>query len=496
MSLRGKFHLLLALFGLAGLANVAVAGWCIRVYLDTTVLRFHDCVSDLQRAEQLRGLLDELLGELDTRAARTQPLDDGRYRLLCRQIEGQFAELPLSADDPGDGRGAATTPVELGRRLAGAAERYVALLAQGRRDEAGRLLATEIKLQHILPLRTALAERARQGNAVIARTTAELAEKQTRVTAVLGVHALAVFALVVLGVSLVRSGMLKPVAALQTAAERHAAGDLDYRIPEPSGDELGALAAQVNRMAASLAVSQRRLLAQERLAAVGEVTASVAHNLRNPLASIRAAIQSWMRRPADAAVLADQGRALETIDALNGWLHELLLVNRPLDLVCRSMGVRALVDQVVGVSRPYAEQRGVVLVVEEAAGEHQWYADAPRIRRAVAVVVDNAIEASPPEGVVRMTIGAAADAPGQVELQVLDSGPGIPSNVRERLAATCLTTKTHGTGIGLYLAHRTVQAHGGTLAIADRPGGGTRVALRLPVCDPASLQESPSWPES
>ena len=95
-------------------------------------------------------------------------------------------------------------------------------------------------------------------------------------------------------------------------------------------------------------------------------------------------------------------------------------------------------------------------------------------------MVNNAVEASPPKGVVRVTIRWHAEAPEQVDIQVTDSGPGISPEIRDRLASPFSTTKQGGTGIGLYLAKRVATAHGGEIDFRDNPGGGTIVTLSLP----------------
>jgi len=479
MSLRAKFQLLLAVFGVSIVANVLISVWCIGVYMEQATSRFHVLMSDVQRIDSIRGLLDDLVDELEGRAERTGALDDARYRVLHRRIKEQLAELPAS-DDP-QRRQSRDRLVELSALLSDRSEQYVVLLQAGRRDEATELLAATIEREYAAPMRKELGRIAGQSSTSITRTSQDVNDKQALVTAVLSLNALVAFLLAAAGVHLVRNWVLKPVAALKTAAERHAAGDLQYRIPRHSSDELGTLSREVNRMADSLAVIQRRLLEQERLAAVGEVASSVAHNIRNPLASIRASAQSSVKdSPSDGDIRANQVRIIETVDSLNRWLRELLMVNMPIELECRAVVVRALVDRVVEVTRSFAERRGIHFQVEESPTGCMAQVDASRIEQALLAVVSNAVEASPAGVVVRIAIGRRPEPPERVELRVIDSGPGIPPAILDRVASPYFTTKPGGTGMGLHLARRIVQAHKGAIEFQNNAGGGTTVTLWLP----------------
>lgn len=356
------------------------------------------------------------------------------------------------------------------------------LLVDGRHEEAAELLSAAIGRECVSPIRQALAEVTRQSDTSITRIAANLAEKQNWVTVMLSLNALAVFLLVAVVVHLVRYWMLRPVEALKTATEKHAAGDLGYRIPEHSSDELGVLSRQVNSMADSLAAIQRRLVEQGRLAAVGEVASSIAHNIRNPLAAVRATMAYWMKKADDNDKMRESlAEAVETTDSLNVWLRELLTVNAPIELTYRTVTVHRIVDQVVEVTRPFAESCGVRVEVEETSIEREFQVDVSRFRRALVVAVDNAIEASPRGAVVRVLVRDRGEPPDQVELRVIDSGSGIPSEIRDRLATPYSTTKRGGTGIGLFMAKRTMQAHGGTIEFEENPGGGTIVTLRVPI---------------
>lgn len=480
MSLRGKFQFLLAIFGVSIVANVLVSVWCISIYMDQATGRFHVLMTDMQRIDLIRGTLERLRSELEDQPDQLQPPNIEDYRTLLGRIAEQISQLPSSTDVP-PGQGTKKRLLELNERFSTESERYLAMLLAGHRQAAATLLSTAIQQNCVAPMRKELGKLACRGSALITQTSADVHDKQVLVTAILAVNALVAFCLAAAGVHLVRNWVLKPVGALKTAAEKHAGGDLQYRIPAHSNDELGTLSRTVNRMADSLAVIQRRLLERERLAAIGEVASSVAHNIRNPLASIRASAQSSLKEmPEEGDIQARQVYIIETVDSLNRWLRELLMLNTPLELDCHTVVARTLVDRVVGVTRSAAERRGIRFEVNESPTGCEARVDASRVEQALLAVVDNAVEASPDGAAVRIAIRNGGGLGERVELRVGDSGPGIPVEIVDRIGSPYASTKPGGTGIGLYLAKRVVQAHGGEIEFQNNPDGGTTVTLHLP----------------
>ena len=301
---------------------------------------------------------------------------------------------------------------------------------------------------------------------------------------------MAVLFLAAAGVYLVRSWVLSPIAKLQTAAEHHADGDLQYRIDIRRDDELGTLSREINTMAASLIEIQRRLVEQERLAAIGEVTSSVAHNIRNPLAGIRASAQSSLGELADDSPLKDPLiQIIETVDSLNRWLRELLLVSKPIELQRESVHLVELVERVLAVSQTSAQRRQIRFVLSQSPQTLEAAIDAPRVEQALLVIIDNAVEASPTGAEIRIEFSPASD-PAMAEIRVIDAGTGIDPKILQQIGSAYFSTKPGGTGIGLHLARRTIQAHGGSLEFANNPTAGTTVTIRLPVAEPVPKAEA------
>ncbi|MCK4658252.1 MAG: HAMP domain-containing protein [Phycisphaerae bacterium] len=486
MSLHGKFRFLLTVFGLSVVANVCVSVWCIQIYMGEAKERFTVVMDATRDTEQIRGLLGSLAEELRDRGARQDRLEDTRYSNLCRTIANRIANLPVEQEDVemSELKGRL---VELSSMLSGAGIEYVELLNTQRREQARALLNDEIVPDYIKPMHRVLADFARHSDVALTQTVADVAGKEASVTAILSINAVVAFLLAAGGVHLVRNWVLKPVDALKVAAEVHASGDLRYRIPHHSDDELGTLSRAVNQMADSLIEIQERMVQQERMAAIGEVASTVAHNIRNPLAGIRALAQaSFMELPEDCDSHARQEQMIKTVDSLSRWLRELLMVSRPIDLERKPVAVSEIVQRVMSVMQPDAGRRGIRLEFAQPGNGYRADVDAPRIEQALLAVVDNAVEASPADSVVSIEASRQGDRPRWVELRVEDSGPGFAPEVLERIATPYFSTKPGGTGIGLHLARRILQAHGGALEFRNNARGGAAVTLRLPAAHDSS----------
>lgn len=225
-----------------------------------------------------------------------------------------------------------------------------------------------------------------------------------------------------------------------------------------------------------LRATQEQLRQRERLAAIGEVSAAVAHGIRNPLANIRASAQVAM----DTGV---GGRHLDRIisetDRLDRWLHSLLDMVRPFKVRLAPVGVNALVTDVVDLLRERATGAGVTMELALAAGTPTLLGDDVQLQQAVLSVIENALDALPRGGVLTVRTERAGEE--AVAITVDDDGPGIPPEERARVFEPFFTTKSRGTGLGLAITHKVVEGHRGRVTVEPRAPKGTRVRIVLPV---------------
>jgi len=280
----------------------------------------------------------------------------------------------------------------------------------------------------------------------------------------------------------IRVWLVRPLQALGRATGVIATGDLAHRIPVAGHDEFGRLAGSINAMAASLAENQRRLLAAERFAMVGEMSAYVAHNIRNPLASIRTTAQAELLDLEDGDPRRACFRDIVTAtDRLESWVGDLLRFSSPVALERTAESLNALVERCADLARPQLAQKGLRLELALAPALEPVPLDRNKMEQVFSVVLGNAMDASPAGATIR--VASLVRQPNHVPLaciRVEDAGPGIPAERLGKLFTLFSTTKKSGTGLGLALAQKIVTAHDGTITITSREGQGTVVEINLP----------------
>lgn len=229
---------------------------------------------------------------------------------------------------------------------------------------------------------------------------------------------------------------------------------------------------------------ERELAERERLALVGQTAASISHNLKNPLGSIKTILQVQLENPElPESMRAETLMILEEIGRLSAKLNQLLQFSRPAvrgGSVSAHCDARAVVEEVSAMLRHEAERRGVAL--ENATGSQpiEVAASADVLNDIVSNLVVNALEATPRDGHVRILAAANSTT---CSLTVEDDGAGIPDSSREKILQPFFTTKSQGTGLGLAIVARRVAESAGKLSwVSPTNGGrGTRFEIILPL---------------
>jgi signal transduction histidine kinase len=228
---------------------------------------------------------------------------------------------------------------------------------------------------------------------------------------------------------------------------------------------------------------ERELAERERLALLGQMAASISHNLKNPLGSIKTILQVQMENPElPEAVRAETKIVLDEISRLSAKLNQLLQFSRPavrggtVEATCEAP---AVIEEVVGVLRREAERRGIALNVHVPTGMVKTATGAGAVSDIISNLVVNALEATPHGG--RVEVSAAMNN-GNCILTVEDTGAGIPADLRERILQPFFTTKTQGTGLGLAIVARRVAESSGKLEWESpaKGGHGSRFRVTLP----------------
>ncbi len=313
---------------------------------------------------------------------------------------------------------------------------------------------------------------------------------------------------------LMARGLSRPINQLRQAMAVVGAGALDHPINSRSQDEIGDLARAFAGMTASLRQSrsdlvrlnaelgakitlleraQTQLVHSEKLASIGEMSAAVAHGLRNPLASLRAAAQMALRYPEPRGASEHLNAIIEQVDRLDRRIAHLLTFSRPATFHPLRESVAQLVEGLLPAFAEPLRERRVEVHLDFPADLPEVQVDPMKLEEALVEIVSNALDAMPDGG--RLSIEARHDggaAPGDhpgISLAIIDTGGGIPEHVLPSVCEPFFTTRAEGTGLGLAIARRYVEQNGGRLEIASRPGAGTTVRIWLPAAAPQQVPD-------
>ncbi len=272
--------------------------------------------------------------------------------------------------------------------------------------------------------------------------------------------------------------LTRPLRELVDGAEALGHGDLGVQVPVSAVGEVGDLQRSFNRMSerlAELETEREQWQRREHLAQLGDLSRGLAHTLRNPLHTLGLAVEELAEGEGDRKNLVATSRT--QIRRIDRWLRSFLALGAG---ESAAPEVVDLDDLVRGVALESVQQGSVVEVESDGTGLLAQVVPGA-VRAALANLVENATEVSPAGEAVVVGLERAGD---EAVIRVVDRGPGLPEEVRQRLFAPHVTTKVGGSGMGLFLARQLIEGmHGGRLEIADGDVGGTVAAVRLPLAD-------------
>lgn len=245
--------------------------------------------------------------------------------------------------------------------------------------------------------------------------------------------------------------------------------------------------------------SEMEVLRNEQLAAVGQLAAGVAHELRNPLMPMKMLVQAALERD-DGVGLC--GRQLEVVEEEIGRMESAIQMflefARPAPLEKSAFDLVGVAEQTLELVAGRAEAQDVVLHDQLPSMPVVVEADCGQIRQVLLNLLLNALDSLPDGGEVQLEIEPPASAPDGslwTTLRVVDSGAGLPMAILDRIFEPFVTTKETGTGLGLSVCQRIIAAHGGEIMAGNRPGGGAWFEIRLPcaaaVANPRPAEQYP-----
>lgn len=243
-------------------------------------------------------------------------------------------------------------------------------------------------------------------------------------------------------------------------------------------EQLDRVVGRVSDVCRRLQEQERDLLRAEQLAAVGELAAGVAHEVRNPLTGVKLLLQAAVRPQNPTPLTVDRLQLLlQEIDRIERTVQGLVQFAVPSPARRGVHDLREVIKASVDVAQSRAEAKSVAVCLEAPSESLPAVVDRDQLLSLLTNLLFNAIEAAPTGGQV---VVAASGPTGEIRVDVSDTGPGIDAAVAGKLFTPFATTKATGTGLGLSVARKIACEHGGTLTVADQPGSGARFSLILP----------------
>jgi signal transduction histidine kinase len=239
---------------------------------------------------------------------------------------------------------------------------------------------------------------------------------------------------------------------------------------------------------------EEQLNQAERLASLGEMIAGVSHEIRNPLGIIRSTAELLECRIQEEKQKKFSSIIVEESTRLNDILTEFLDFARPQDLRPSECKIEDIVDRNLKVVEVECHRLGIIVERQYMTGDYCLVADYDLLYRAFVYIFANSLQAMAEGGrlVVKTRITNGRDGDSLVELQICDSGPGIPKQVLKKIFNPFFTTREKGTGLGLAIVQSIIDNHGGEIEVVSGEGQGTTILIRIPLTQPEHEPEEES----
>jgi signal transduction histidine kinase len=273
-----------------------------------------------------------------------------------------------------------------------------------------------------------------------------------------------------------KRAIVKPINGVLKATSEISAGNLTHRAPEEGVAELAAVSKAINDMADKLTISQEALVRTEKQAAQGLLVPMLAHNIRNPLASIRATAQVMDDPEHDAETRESLIGIINTVDRLERWTGALLAYLLPLKPQPNNTTIKDIIEGALAPLQQKLKEKSIQLKLPVWPKNNAIFTDQHLLEQVIYNLLLNAIDASSKTGSLEITLKITQQ---MFSLQLLDRGCGMPFTP-DPSAMSAPTTKRFGTGLGIPFAFKVCDALGGALNFEARPQGGTVITITLP----------------
>jgi nitrogen fixation/metabolism regulation signal transduction histidine kinase len=306
---------------------------------------------------------------------------------------------------------------------------------------------------------------------------AQLSKAKKTSIAILSIPILLAGLLLTLSRSLLKRNIVNPIKAMMQATSEISAGNLQHKVPENGATELAVLSKEINKMADDLAASQDALVRTEKQAALGLLVPMLAHNIRNPLASIRATAQVIETLENDKDSQESIDGIIDTVDRLERWTGGLLAYLNPIKPQLNKVKLNNILDGALTSLTQKLSEKNIKLIINTENIQEDILTDQHLLEQVLYNIVLNAVDASP----INSSICIKAYLSHHIlNITIRDEGAGMPFTPDPHTVSPGPTTKRFGTGLGIPFAFKVCELLGGSIEFEPFHPQGTQVKLQLP----------------
>jgi signal transduction histidine kinase len=347
------------------------------------------------------------------------------------------------------------------------------------------------KIQRVLELEIPIFARGsadKWGSVKIGLSLEDMRAEIRKTRFVLILIGLAVLCLGMFGATLLARGISRPIRKLAEGTVRIAKGDFSHSIPIDSQDELGHLAGSFNAMTTQLLATreamdkaQKKLVQAEKLASIGRLAATIAHEIRNPLTSVKLNIQKVAEDGRlDALEQEHLSISQEGIVLIEKFIKELLNFTRVPELQLARFPLSQILDESLKLMSDSFKQRKIVVEKKLDPGLPEILVDGDKLRQVFLNLLRNAFEAMENGGKIKLAAATTGDGPGRkIKIRISDNGCGIPEKDWDNIFEPFFSTKSSGFGLGLANARKIIEQHKGTIRVVKKRSPGTAFEILI-----------------
>lgn len=297
------------------------------------------------------------------------------------------------------------------------------------------------------------------------------------------------FLLGLVGAGLLARRITEPLKTLVEGTHRISRGDFSQTIPVRSVDEIGGLARSFNEMTRDLLETRqrmedanRKLIQAEKLASIGRISATIAHEIRNPLTSVKLNIQKLLENENLGEEEKEHlGISQEGIGLIEKFIKELLNFTRVSDLNLERFSIHQIIDESLKMLRNLFQQKKIILERSCPSDLPAVLVDGDKLRQVFLNILRNSVEAVNDGGKIGLAVSSVKEnGVRKIRIRISDNGCGIAEKDWENIFEPFFTTKPSGFGLGLSNARKIVEQHMGSIKVVKKKGKGTAFEIRIP----------------